>query len=116
LRLAATLPSWQTLSAALLKRAQSVGVEGQTINLGTGSEISIGELADKIIQVRLTAPLPLRVDPQRIQTSENLKFMRLLSNNQLAREILDWQPEVDLLMKASSGPIDWIEHHLRITA
>lgn len=38
--------------------------------------------------------------------------MRLLSDNQLAREVLGWQPEISL-DEGLRLTIDWIERHLQ---
>lgn len=92
-----------------IKAAQADGVEGQTYNLGTGSEITIGDLVQKIVQI-VGRPVKIEVDPQRIRP-EKSEVMRLLSNNHLAREQLNWQPEVSLddgLQKT----VDWIQNHL----
>ncbi len=95
--------------AGFLAAAQTEGVEGQTFNLGTGTEIKIGDLVKKIIQqIGSTAKIQIDTDRLRPQTSE---VFRLISNNTLAREKLDWQPKHSLddgLLKT----IGWIRSHL----
>src|SRR5512133_2601211 len=75
-----------------IKAAQADGVEGQTFNLGTGSEVTIGELANKVIGM-VGRPVQIETDTQRLRPGKS-EVMRLLSNNQLAYEKLGWQPEV----------------------
>ena len=93
-----------------LNAALANGVEGQTFNLGTGSEISIGELVDKVINIT-GRPVRIEIDPHRLRPGKS-EVMRLLSDNRLAREKLEWQPLVsfDEGLKAT---IDWIQHHLQ---
>jgi nucleoside-diphosphate-sugar epimerase len=95
--------------AGFLAAAQTERVEGQTFNLGTGTEIKIGDLVKKIIQqIGSTAKIQTDTDRLRPQASE---VFRLISNNTLAREKLGWQPKHSLddgLLKT----IDWIRSHL----
>ena len=74
--------------------AEAPGVEGQVFNLGTGQEITIGEIAQKIIRM-VDQPVKIVVDPERLRP-EPSEVMRLLSDNSLARERLGWQPQVSL--------------------
>lgn len=69
-------------------------VEGRTINLGTGQDISIGDLAQLIISlvgrdVKLVADTA-RVRPDRSEVSV------LRSDNRLAKELLGWSPSSTL--------------------
>ena len=92
-----------------LKAAEADNVEGQTYNLGTGTEVTIGELAEKIIGM-VGRQIRIETDTQRLRPGKS-EVMRLLSNNQLAREKLGWQPEYSL----DDGlrlTVEWIEKHL----
>ncbi len=89
--------------------AQTPGVEGKTINLGTGSEIRIGELVEKIV-AKVNRPVEIQVEEERLRPKAS-EVYRLLSDNAQARETLGWQPETDL----DSGldhTIQWIGQHL----
>lgn len=70
---------------------KSSNVEGKVINLGTGFEISIGDLA-KLIAELMNKNLHLENDPQR-ERPEKSEVGRLLSKNEKAREFLGWQPQ-----------------------
>lgn len=92
-----------------LLAAQIPGIEGQALNLGSGGETRIGELAELIIRL-VGRSVPIEQEPERLRP-EKSEVQRLLSDNRLARERLHWSPQVDL----ESGlveTIDWIRSHL----
>lgn len=95
----------------LLSAAQTPGIEGETLNLGTGIEISIGELADKIISL-IGKPIEIRVDPTRMRPDKS-EVQRLLSDNSLARERIGWTPKVNL-REGLTRTIEWISTHLHL--
>lgn len=75
-----------------VKAAESEKAIGQEINLGSGSEISVAGLAEKITGL-VGRPVPIRVDEERIRSNQ-AEVTRLLSNNSRAKELIDWQPTV----------------------
>jgi dTDP-glucose 4,6-dehydratase len=89
--------------------AEAQDVEGQVFNLGTGLEISIGELARRIIQL-VNRPLETIVDSERLRPQAS-EVMQLLSNNSLAGERLEWKPEVSF-DQGLEKTIAWIRDHL----
>jgi dTDP-glucose 4,6-dehydratase len=91
--------------------AETTGIEGQTFNLGTGSDISIQELSQKIIGI-IGRPVELSIDPQRLRP-EKSEVMRLLSDNRSARKTLGWSPEVSL-DSGLSQTTEWISKHLHL--
>lgn len=95
--------------AGLMKAAESTGVEGQVLNLGTGQEIRIGDLAQKIIQ-KIGRSVEIDMDPVRLRP-ERSEVLRLLSDNTLARKSLGWEPKVSL-DDGLNETIDWIKAHL----
>jgi len=94
--------------SGFLKGAQAKGVEGGTYNLGTGTEISIGDLAEQIIK-EIDRPVKIVVDPQRLRPEKSEVF-QLLADNSLAQKKLDWQPQIDL-NTGLRKTINWIEKH-----
>jgi len=94
--------------SGLLKGARAKGVEGGTYNLGTGTEISIGDLAKQIIK-EIGRPVKIVVDPKRLRPEKSEVF-QLLSDNSLAQKELGWQPQVDL-NTGLRKTINWIEKH-----
>jgi dTDP-glucose 4,6-dehydratase len=82
---------------------------GRVLNLGSGQEISIGELARSIAE-KLGKPLRVEEDRARIRPSGS-EVERLLADNRLAGEVLGWKPEIGL----SAGldiTIKWVEENL----
>lgn len=92
-----------------LLAAQAQGVEGKTINLGTGSEIRIADLVKKIV-AKVNRPVEIQVEEERLRP-EASEVYRLISDNSQAREILGWQPQTDL-ESGLDQTIEWIRQHL----
>ena len=74
--------------------AVSEGAVGETINLGTGVEISIGELAQKILEMMgvkaEVVPEEKRVRPELSEVE------RLCASAERAKQLLGWSPRYDL--------------------
>jgi nucleoside-diphosphate-sugar epimerase len=82
---------------------------GQVVNVGSGREVSIGELAHTIL--RMTGSRSEVVeDVQRVRPAAS-EVERLLCDNTLARELLGWTPRVSL-EEGLGRTIEWIERHL----
>ncbi len=92
-----------------IKAAEAEGVTGETFNLGSGAEITVGELAKHIIEL-VDRPVSIVLDQQRLRP-EKSEVMRLLSDNSKAREFLGWQPQVSL-EQGLQHTIAWIRQHL----
>ena len=82
---------------------------GKTINLGTGREISVGDLAQLIAKL-VGCDISIQSDAARVRP-ENSEVERLLADNTLAKEILGWHPEINL-EQGLALTIDWMRHHL----
>ena len=94
-----------------IRAAQTDRALGETINLGYGAEISIGELADLIIEL-IGKPVKIVVEEERLRP-EKSEVMRLLSDNRKAHELLGWQPQVGF-REGLSQTIAWIREHLAL--
>jgi len=103
--------------------AEADQVEGRTFNLGTGEDITIGDLVDRIVQIlgkpavsprRAERPGPngveVEVDPARLRP-QGSEVLRLISDNRLAAERLGWKPAVSL-DEGLGRTVDWISSHL----
>ncbi len=97
--------------AGFMKAAETVGIEGQTINLGAGSEITVAELVQEIITLT-GKPLEIVVDASRLRPGKS-EVQRLLSDNSKARQLLGWQPQVPL-RQGLERTIAWIAQHLNL--
>ena len=94
-----------------IRAAQAPGVEGQTINLGVGYAIRIGDLAKEIISI-IGRPVEIQTDPARLRP-EKSEVQRLTSDNTLARERLGWAPSVGL-HEGLLRTIEWIAGNLAL--
>ena len=89
--------------------ASTPAAEGQTINLGSGREISIGDLAKLI--ARLTArEVQIECEAGRMRP-EGSEVERLLASNERARSLLGWEPAVTL-EAGLERTIEWMRSHL----
>jgi NAD dependent epimerase/dehydratase len=78
----------------IMRCAEAEGVEGEVINLGTGVEISIGELAERVLR-QLGKELPVALDQDRLRPADS-EVERLVAGTAKAKRLLGWEPEVDL--------------------
>jgi NAD dependent epimerase/dehydratase len=95
--------------AGFLRVAETPGVEGQTFNLGSGSEVRIGDLAHQVIEL-IGRPVQIELDPARLRP-EKSEVQRLRSDNRLAQDHLGWTPQVRL-DQGLVQTIAWIRQHL----
>jgi dTDP-glucose 4,6-dehydratase len=91
--------------------ARAHSVEGKTLNLGTGSEIKIGDLASKILSM-IGSHAKVIVDSVRLRPNDS-EVYRLISDNGLARKTLGWQPQTEL-EHGLELTIAWIQKHLEL--
>ena len=77
------------IAAALSEKAV-----GEVLNLGTGSEISIGDLAKKIAQI-IGREVEIEEDPERVRP-QGSEVERLLSNPGKMKELTGWTAKVSL--------------------
>jgi NAD dependent epimerase/dehydratase len=94
-----------------LELAASEATIGQEVNLGTGSEISIGDLVQVINQI-VGRDLPVRRKDERVRPQSS-EVNRLLSNNAKARELTGWTPCVTL-EEGIRLTADWIRGRLEM--
>jgi dTDP-glucose 4,6-dehydratase len=93
-----------------IKAATTKGIEGETINLGVGAEITIGDLAAKILKI-IGSKSKIISDEARIRPA-NSEVERLLSDNSRAKSLLKWQPQVSLDQGLAKA-VEWFKgNHL----
>jgi NAD dependent epimerase/dehydratase len=95
----------------LLRAAEAKDVTGRVFNLGTGQEVRIADLAQKIAH-KLGQPVNLVTETARLRP-EKSEVMRLLSDNSLARKELGWSPSISL-DEGLDRTIAWIRDHLEL--
>jgi dTDP-glucose 4,6-dehydratase len=89
--------------------AESPHSIGQEINIGSGVEISIGDLASRIITL-IGRPVRVAVELDRLRPPRS-EVERLLADNRKAKDILGWEPQVSL-EDGLRVTIDWISRNL----
>ncbi|XZE55162.1 SDR family NAD(P)-dependent oxidoreductase [Planctomycetaceae bacterium SH139] len=89
--------------------ASVAGIEGETINLGTGQEISVGDLARRILSL-VGRDLPIETEEQRLRP-EKSEVNRLLADNTRAAQLLGWTPRTSF-DDGLQQTIDWVRTHL----
>ncbi len=92
-----------------LLAAQTQGIEGMTFNLGSGTEIRIGDLAEKILRL-VDRSVRIEVENQRLRPG-NSEVQRLLADSSLAHQFLDWSPSTSL-EDGLNATIAWIRQNL----
>jgi len=91
-----------------IRAATAEGVIGETINLGSDDEISIGDLADLIVRL-VGREIKVTTDPARVRPSAS-EVRRLHADNRKARTRLGWQPQVGL-EEGLRRTISWVRDH-----
>jgi NAD dependent epimerase/dehydratase len=83
--------------AGMIAAAYSPGVLGETINLGTGSHISVGDLAGRILELLADDGVNVRIehDAGRLRPA-NSEVERLCADSSKARRLMGWEPIVPL--------------------
>jgi len=79
---------------AFLHAAVVPGIEGETIHVGTGVGVTIGELAERMMAA-CGHIVPIETDSARVRPAGS-EVMRLLANGAYAKEKLEFEPAVDL--------------------
>lgn len=97
-----------TDTAAAFIAATGDATLGQTVQLGTGEDVSIGEIAEMIAEI-LDHPLDLEVEKDRIRP-ETSEVERLISTPAKAKELMQWEPTIDL-REGLVKTIDWVRAH-----
>lgn len=82
---------------------------GRTINLGSGREISIGDLAHTVAGL-IGRNVSIECDEQRLRPGLS-EVERLLAENRLARELTAWRPRVSL-EEGLKLTIEWFRENL----
>jgi len=88
--------------------AESPQAVGTVVNMGSGKEISIGNLARKIA-VLMGKTVEITCEHERVRPEES-EVNRLCAANDLAQNLLDWKPRYTL-DEGLLLTIDWIKEH-----
>lgn len=87
--------------------ARAEGVEGEEINIATGTEVTMKQTLMKIAEI-MDADINWVVDPERIRPSKSEVF-RLCGDNTKIETLTDWRPEWSL-EKGLRATVDWFRN------
>jgi NAD dependent epimerase/dehydratase len=95
--------------SGFIRMAECPQAVGQVVNVGSGQEISIGELAQTIMKL-VGKEKPIESDEQRLRPKDS-EVERLCADNSKARATLNWHPQ-HTLQDGLTHTIAWVEEHL----
>lgn len=95
---------------AFVKVAECPEAVGRVLNAGSGKEISIGELVDRIEAI-VERQAPVERDDKRVRPPDS-EVERLCAGTELVRGLLGWEPAVSL-DEGLAATARWIEDNLR---
>ena len=94
-----------------IKVAESPKSVGEVINIGSNFEISIGDLANKIISL-IGKNAEIVTDPVRVRPQDS-EVERLWCDNTKAKRLLGWEPKTSL-DEGIKKTIDWISNNTNL--
>jgi dTDP-glucose 4,6-dehydratase len=80
--------------AGFMAAAVTPGIEGTTINLGTGETHSVGWFATRLLEL-MGVSKPIVQETQRMRPGLS-EVMKLVSDNRLAERTMGWTPQISL--------------------
>jgi NAD dependent epimerase/dehydratase len=96
-------------AAGFIAAARADGVIGRTMQLGTGQDVSVGELVE-LVEELCGTQLVVEQESERVRP-EKSEVDRLVSSPALVRELTGWEPTV-ALRAGLARTIEWIERNL----
>jgi NAD dependent epimerase/dehydratase len=94
--------------AGFIAAAQAPEAVGETLQLGTGVDVSVGDLV-RIVGDLLGRDLVVETDSERVRPAKS-EVERLISDPSRARELMGWEPSVDL-REGLAQTMEWIERN-----
>jgi nucleoside-diphosphate-sugar epimerase len=85
------------------------GIEGETFNFGTGTDVSVGEVAQRIVAL-VGRDVPVVESEQRVRPPAS-EVARLVADWSKAHERLGWSPQVDL-DEGLRRTVEWVRGSL----
>jgi NAD dependent epimerase/dehydratase len=96
-------------AAGFIAAAEAPAAVGQTLQLGTGSEVSVAQIVEGVEEL-LGRKLEVVAEEERVRP-EASEVQLLLSDPARARQLTGWEPKVDL-REGLSRTIAWVESNL----
>jgi dTDP-glucose 4,6-dehydratase len=91
--------------SGIMRCGLAEGIEGEVINLGTGIEVSIASVVERVLRL-LGRDVPIGQDEKRLRPPDS-EVERLVADTSKAKALLGWEPEVDL-DHGLQRTIDWL--------
>lgn len=95
--------------AGIMACGATQAIDGEVINLGTGVEVSIGEVVERVLRL-LGSEVPVAVDEDRLRPPDS-EVERLVADIAKAKALLGWAPEIDL-DEGLRRTIEWLSDSL----
>lgn len=92
-----------------IKIAESPKSIGEVINIGTGLDVSINDMIKKVVKI-IGKDVKVVVDKKRLRPNKS-EVTRLLANNEKAKNLLGWRPEISL-DKGLKMTVDWMSNNI----
>jgi len=89
----------------IMRCGEVEGVEGEVINLGTGVEVSVADVVERVL--RLVGRTPTVVSTDTRVRPEASEVERLVADPRKAQRLLSWAPQVDF-DEGLQLTVDWI--------
>lgn len=102
-----------TVSGAM-RVAEAENTLGEVVQLGTGSEISMGDLAQKIFQILGKSPKIIAGEPDR-QRPKKSEVNRLIASTSRAEALLDWRAQTSI-EEGLAETAEWVRRNLNYFA
>lgn len=96
---------------AFIMIAECKNAVGEVVNIGSNFEISIGDLAKKIISI-IGKDVKIVIDPRRVRP-ERSEVERLRCDNTKAKRLLGWEPKITL-DEGLKRTIEWIKENIHM--
>jgi NAD dependent epimerase/dehydratase len=93
-----------------IRVAEADVVIGETVNLGSGQGVSVGELAEIILSRIMNCGKPVIGENERVRPAASEVFT-LICDARKAREIAGWKPEFSL-QEGLAETVDFVSRHL----
>ncbi len=94
--------------AGTLRVAESETTLGEVVNLGTGTEITIGDAAAVILRA-VGRDIPIEEDPARIRPQKS-EVVRLIADYAKAERLLGWRPATSF-EDGIARTVEWVRRH-----
>ncbi|HGJ64147.1 TPA: NAD-dependent epimerase/dehydratase family protein [bacterium] len=93
----------------IIRSSENSKLSGEAVNLGSGNGISIGDLADKIINL-IGREVEVLFDATRIRLQDQ-NIDKMVADTSKAKELIGWQPKVSL-DDGLNMTIEWFAEHM----